>query len=109
MEKKRKRKELWTTKNETARTHKWQRNWKGTEKKIRKNEILEMENFERLIDKLKSGKITIDNKTCSIYFNKILQKKFKILNKEDPIYLSKSIKNKNEIKNSLKLVQKNQL
>ena len=71
------------------------------EKKIRKNEILETENFERLVDKLKSGKITIDNKTCSIYFNKVLQKKFKILNKEDPIYISKSIKNKNEIKHTI--------
>ena len=71
------------------------------EKKIRKNEILETENFERLVDKLKSGKITIDNKTCSIYFTKVLQKKFKILNKEDPIYLLKSIKNKTEIKNMI--------
>ena len=53
-----------------------------SEKKIRKNEILEIENFERLINKLKSGKITIDNKTCSIYFNKVLQKKFRILNKK---------------------------
>ena len=71
------------------------------EKKILKNEVFETESFERLINKLKSGKIIIDKKTCSIYLDKLLQKKFRILNKEDPIYLLKSIKNKNEIKHMI--------
>ena len=66
-----------------------------------KNEVFETEGFERLINKLKSGKIIIDKKTCSIYLDKLLQKKFRILNKEDPIYLLKSIKNKNEIKHMI--------
>ena len=71
------------------------------EKKILKDEVFETESFERLINKLKSGKIIIDKKTCSIYLDKLLQKKFRILNKEDPIYLLKSIKNKNEIKHMI--------
>ena len=44
----------------------------------------------------------IDNKTCSLFIEKLLQKKFKLSKKEDPIYLLKSIKNKNEINGMIK-------
>ncbi|MBD1145236.1 M24 family metallopeptidase, partial [Pelagibacterales bacterium SAG-MED37] len=47
------------------------------------------------------SKIIIDYKTCSLFFENILKKKFKILKKEDPIYLFKSIKSNKEIKNMI--------
>ena len=56
------------------------------------------ENLKNLINK----KIIIDDKTCSIYFQKIILKKNFILKFEDPIYLLKSIKSKIEIKNIMK-------
>ena len=46
-------------------------------------------------------KIIIDEKTCSIFFEDMLKKKFKIIKKSDPIYLLKSIKNKIEIQNMI--------
>ncbi len=67
------------------------------EKKVNKNEILDTKNLESFFFNLKKGKVIIDNKTCSIYFKKILEKNLKILDIEDPIYLLKSIKNKYEI------------
>ena len=72
------------------------------EKKIEKKQIIEPKDFEIFVNSLKQGKMMIDNKTCSLFFKKILQKKFKLLKKEDPIYLLKSIKNKNEINGMIK-------
>ena len=71
------------------------------EKKIRKKQVIEFKNFEKLIEDLKGSKIIIDYKTCSLFFENILKKKFKILKKEDPIYLFKSIKSNKEIKNMI--------
>ncbi len=71
------------------------------EKKIRKKQVIEFKNFEKLIKDLKGNKIIIDYKTCSLFFENILKKKFKILKKEDPIYLLKSIKSNKEIKNMI--------
>ena len=71
------------------------------EKKIRKKQVIEFKNFEKLIKDLKGSKIIIDYKTCSLFFENILKKKFKILKKEDPIYLLKSIKSNKEIKNMI--------
>ncbi len=71
------------------------------EKKIRKKQVIEFKNFEKLIEDLKGSKIIIDYKTCSLFFENILKKKFKILKKEDPIYFLKSIKNNEEIKNMI--------
>ncbi len=71
------------------------------ERKIEKNHIFEPNKFQILVNKLKNGKIIIDNKTCSIYFEKLLRNKFKILSKKDPIYYLKSIKNKIEINNMI--------
>ena len=41
------------------------------------------------------------NKSCSIFYETLIAKKFKILKKQDPIYFYKSIKNKIEIKNMI--------
>ena len=71
------------------------------EKKITKKQIIEPTNFEHLIDKIDKGKIIIDDKSCSIFYETLIAKKFKILKKQDPIYFYKSIKNKIEIKNMI--------
>ena len=68
------------------------------EKKIRKNYVINPKTLNKLIDKLPSGKIVIDKKSCSIHFENLLKLKFKIALREDPIYFLKSIKNKKEIK-----------
>ena len=69
---------------------------------IKKNEIVEPNEIEFFLKNLKGKKILIDRKTCSIYFEKILSKKFRIVKRDDPIYLLKSIKNKIEINNMIK-------
>ncbi len=71
------------------------------EKKIHKSQIVDPENIVKFFQNLKQGKIIIDKKTCSIFNEKLIIKKFKIIKKEDPIYLLKSIKNKNEINNMI--------
>ena len=71
------------------------------EKKISKKRLIDPKKFGLFINGLKKGKIIIDYRTCSIFYESILRKKFKILNKEDPIYLLKSIKNNNEINNMI--------
>ena len=69
------------------------------EKKISEKQVIEFGNFEKLIKDLKGNKMIIDYKTCSLFFETVLRKKFKILKKEDPIYFLKSIKSNEEIKN----------
>ena len=67
------------------------------EKKINEDQVVDPSELESFLVRFKNGKIIIDNETCSIYFEKILRKKFKILNNKDPIYLLKAVKNKKEI------------
>jgi Xaa-Pro aminopeptidase len=67
------------------------------EKKIKKENIFEVKDFSNLITKLKGRNFIIDEKTCSIFNEKIIKSKFVIINKEDPIYKLKSIKNSCEI------------
>jgi Xaa-Pro aminopeptidase len=71
------------------------------EKIIKPNELIDTNNFQNTILKLKGKNFITDNKSCSIYFENIIRSKFKIIKKEDPIYLLKSIKNKIEIKNMI--------
>ncbi len=71
------------------------------EKKLKSSQIIDPKNFKSLISNLKSKKVIIDKKTCSIFYEDILKKRCKILKKEDPIYSLKSIKNKREIKNMI--------
>ena len=72
------------------------------EKKIKKKQIIEPEKIEFLISKINGGKIIVDDKSCSIFYEKLFKRKFKIIKKKDPIYFFKSIKNKYEIKNMIK-------
>ncbi len=60
---------------------------------------IEENNFYRVINQLKGVNFSIDQISCSIYFEKLISSKFKIINKVDPCYLFKSIKNTTEIKN----------
>ncbi len=71
------------------------------EKKIKFNQIIESKNFRNFIQNKKKGKILIDTKSCSLFYENIFNEKFKIQKKEDPIYLLKSIKNKIEIQNMI--------
>jgi Xaa-Pro aminopeptidase len=71
------------------------------DKKIQKNQIIEPENFDLLINRLKGNKFIIDEQTCSILNEKIISSKFNIISKEDPCYQLKSIKNSVEIKNMI--------
>ena len=56
-------------------------------------------NFYNVINKLKGINFSIDQISCSLYFEKLISSKFKIINKLDPCYSFKSIKNIIEIKN----------
>ena len=71
------------------------------EKKLKKNQIVESKNLLNFFNNLSGKNILIDRKTCSLYLEKILKKKFKIIKKEDPVYFLKSIKNKVELENMI--------
>ena len=72
-----------------------------SEKKLRQDQIVDPRYILDFFDKLKKGTILIDEKTCSLYLEKVIEKKLKITKKEDPIYILKSIKNNIEIKNTV--------
>ncbi len=80
---------------------------KGKCKKLLKNKILkinqflDVDKFPEEVLKLKGNNFIIDDKTCSIFFENLINSKFKIVSKEDPTYLLKAIKNKIEIKNMI--------
>ena len=67
------------------------------EGKIKKSQIIDPKKILKLINKLNGKKFIIDNKTCSIFNEKIIKLKFSICNNSDPCYLLKSIKNHKEI------------
>ena len=79
------------------------------EKKIDKNNIIDIKNLPNLINKLKGKQFIIDNKSCSIFYENIIKSKFKILDKIDPIYKLKSIKNSYEINHMIKAHKKDGL
>ncbi len=60
------------------------------QKKINRNQLIEPNNFKKLINKLKMKYFIIDKKTCSYFHEAIIRSKFKVLNKEDPCYYLKS-------------------
>ena len=72
------------------------------EKKFNEKQIVEPNKLKKILDTFEKGKILIDQKTCSLFYENLLSNRFKIIKKEDPIYLFKSIKNKTEIKNMIK-------
>ncbi len=71
------------------------------EKKLNKNQIIDPKKISYFFNTLDPGNILIDEKTCSIFFERILVKRFKLIKKEDPIYFLKSIKNNIEINNMI--------
>ncbi len=72
-----------------------------SEKKLKQNQIIDPRYILNFFNRMKKGTILIDEKTCSLYLEKVIEKKFKITKKEDPIYILKSIKNNIEIKNMI--------
>ena len=79
------------------------------EKKIKANQVVDFYKFKELINQLKGANFIIDNKSCSIFDEKIIKYKFKILNQQDPIYKLKSIKNSSEIKHMIEAHKKDGL
>ena len=80
-----------------------------SEKKINKNQIIDINDLPNLFYRLKKGSFIIDNKSCSIFYENIIKSKFKILGKNDPIYRLKSIKNSFEINNMIEAHKKDGL
>ncbi len=68
---------------------------------IKKDEFLDVNTLPSKIPHLKGKNFIIDDKSCSIFYENLINSKFKIIKKEDPIYLLKAIKNKTEIKNMI--------
>ena len=67
------------------------------EKKITKNQVVDIGDISKLINNLKGKNFITDDKTCSIFYENMIKSRFKVLNKNDPIYKLKSIKNSCEI------------
>ena len=70
--------------------------------KIKKNfnlSYFSYNNFFNVISNLKGINFSLDQNTCSNYFEKIIMSKFKVFYKNDPCYLLKSRKNKTEVSN----------
>ena len=70
-------------------------------KTIKLNQFLDINELPDKLFKLKGNKFIIDDKSCSIFYEKLINSKFKIINREDPSYLLKAIKNKIEINNMI--------
>ena len=79
------------------------------EKKINKNQVIDIKEISKLINNLKGKSFIVDNKTCSIFHENIIKSKFKILSNEDPIYKLKSVKNSYEIKHMIEAHKKDGL
>ena len=79
------------------------------EKKIKENQVINNKEFLTLVNRLPEGTFIIDDKTCSIFYENIIKKKFKILKVNDPIYKLKSIKNTYEINHMIQAHKKDGL
>jgi Xaa-Pro aminopeptidase len=79
------------------------------EKKIKENQVINNKEFLTLVNRLPEGTFIIDDKTCSIFYENIIKKKFKILKVNDPIYKLKSIKNTCEINHMIEAHKKDGL
>ena len=71
------------------------------EKIINKNQLIPTNNLPEKILTLSGKNFIIDNKSCSVFYEKIIKSKFKIIKREDPTYLLKAIKNNTEIDNMI--------
>ena len=70
-------------------------------KTISKNQIIDPKNLVDLLEGLKGKNFIIDEKTCSIFYEELIAKKFHIKKRVDPCYLLKAKKNSAEIKNMI--------
>ena len=68
-------------------------------KTIKLNQFLDINELPDKLLKLKGKKFIIDDKSCSIFYENLINSKFEIISREDPSYHLKSIKNKTEINN----------
>ena len=73
-----------------------------TKKVISKNQIIDPRNFTNLLDNLSGKNFIIDEKTCSVFNERLIDKKFHIKSRVDPCYLLKAKKNSAEIHNMMK-------
>ena len=71
------------------------------EKKFNKNQIINTKNFKEFIKELKGNTFAIDNLSCSIFNEQIINHNFEIISKNDPCYKLKAIKNSTEIDNTI--------
>ena len=79
------------------------------DKKINRQNVVDIKDLPNLINKLKDGKFIIDSSSCSIFYENIIKSKFKILNIDDPIYKLKSIKNFYEVNHTIEAHKKDGL
>ncbi|MDC0455383.1 aminopeptidase P family protein [Candidatus Pelagibacter sp.] len=79
------------------------------DKKIKKKQILPINSLPQFLNNLKGKNFIIDNKTCSIFYEKIIKSKFNILKYDDPVYELKSIKSSSEIKHMIEAHKKDGL
>jgi Xaa-Pro aminopeptidase len=68
---------------------------------ITKNQLVATNDLQKKILSLTGKNFIIDNKSCSVFYENIINSKFKIIKREDPIYLLKAIKNNTEIDNMI--------
>ena len=76
---------------------------KKLKKDLNKNvTIININQIEKFVLKIKNKKIHLDSNSCSIFYKNIFKNQNKIIEVQDPIYLYKALKNKVEIKNTIK-------
>ena len=68
---------------------------------IKLREFLDIKDMPNKILELKGKNFILDDKSCSIFYENLINSKFKISSKKDPTYYLKAIKNKTEIKNMI--------
>ena len=61
-------------------------------KTIKLNQFLDINELPNKLLKLKGKKFIIDDKSCSIFYENLINSKFKIVSREDPAYFFKSNK-----------------
>ncbi len=65
---------------------------------LKQSEYIEIEDLPKKILNLKGKNFIVDDKSCSIFYENLINSKFNIIKREDPTYYLKAIKNKTEIK-----------
>ena len=70
-------------------------------KKIKNIMVCNEKDFTKIISILNKKNFCVDESTCSVFDQKIIESKFSIVLKKDPIYELKSIKNTTEINHTI--------